>query len=675
MTQFEGNGLRIDYKHILPQKSLVWLSLFIISAIFFAILRLLFMINNLPLVADGKISDIFNSFWIGFRYDSMILSIVILPLFLISLIPAIRFSSKTVTKVFAIVLTVILLPMFLLSIADLRFYDNFGSRLNYWAVEYIKYPSMFLYSIVTTGGFWLLITIWIILTALYYLITKRVLNHLGRLPESHGKFKSIVVYLLMAALLVLGIRGRTGIKPLDWGEAFFSDNNFINQMSLNSIFTLGHSIYEEEESGRGIFNETGSGPSISNIESVYATVAGMLDLEPDSTNRYSMKQRISGKNDFGFYPNIVLIIMESWSADLIDALGGLYHVSPEFDKLSQRGILFDHFYANGIRTNRGIAATLCSFPSLPGRSIMMSHSADYPSRPMAKVLGDFGYLSIFAYGGDIQFDNMKGFLNLVGYDQFYEEADFGTDKELSKWGVPDNILYNELAEKIDSLPRPFNLSVMTLSYHDPYLIPDDRFKIYGDSLAESQHLNCFYFTDWALGQFMEKMQSKPVFDSTIFVFTADHVAHQSGKYPLSPRKFHIPLLIYSPALLGDSGRVVSTTGSQVDIIPTITGLLGLKITVKGWGRDLFALDNDDPGFAVITASDRLGLVADSLFMFHWIGISKSLYDLNDRPYLENDIIKKYPELADSMQQRLDSYIQLAAYLTRGKPDVEKSLKK
>lgn len=657
-------------KFAIPPKTKIWMAIFGIGTLLFAFLRLLLLLTHLSLAEGSFFPDVFLSFWVGFRFDAIILSIISLPLFLISLLPFIRFTFINVRRIYTIVLTVLFAPVIFLSIADLRFYDSFGSRLNFWAVEYIEFPKMFFYTVVTTASFWILITLWLVLTILFYFAIKFILNKFGPVEINISRTKTIVIYLLMTILLVFGIRGRTGMKALDWGEAYFSDNNFVNQLSLNSIYTLSHSIYEELRDGKKLFEGTESRFSFYDIDSAYQNVAGMLNIEYKMQgDNYDLSYRLDSPKNYSFLPNVVLIMMESWSSELIGALGSKYNVSPNFDSLCAHGILFDNFYANGIRTNRGLAATLCSFPSLPGRSIMKRYSASYPFRPLPDMLNEFGYSTNYAYGGDIQFDNMKGFLKTAGYDNFYDETDFDNSEQISRWGISDHNLFDKLAAEIKSFTRPFHLAALTLSFHDPYLIPDERFNIYDDSIKNSKELNCFYYSDWAIGQFIEHMKSLPLFDSTIFVFTSDHVAHQSPRYPLSPEKFHIPLLLYSPKLLGDSSVVISTTGSQVDIIPTIAGLLGLETDIYGWGRNLLSLAPDDSGFAVIVAGDKLGLIEGSSFLFHRVDITKKLYDLKELPYLENDLIKQYPEKAEMMERRLNSYIQLADYLSRGRLDI------
>jgi phosphoglycerol transferase MdoB-like AlkP superfamily enzyme len=231
--------------------------------------------------------------------------------------------------------------------------------------------------------------------------------------------------------------------------------------------------------------------------------------------------------------------------------------------------------------------------------------------------------------------------------------------------MADHILFETLAAEIKSFPRPFQLSILTLSFHDPYNIPDERFALYGDTIPDYKMLNCFYYSDWAVGQFVRQIKEQPVFDSTIFVFTSDHCAHQSPRYPLSPEKFHIPLLIYSPRLLGDTAVMVTASASQVDILPTLIGLTGINTTQYSWGRNLLDLSPDDSGLAVIVSGKKLGLIEGTQLYFHWVGISESLYDLNETPYLENNLMEIYPGRAGEMARYLNSYIQLADYLSRG----------
>ena len=650
----------------IPNKIAIWFSVYVVGILFFAFFRLLFLLTHTDLINNSSFFEFLYAFWIGFRFDSLIISMILLPLLLISLLPFIQFRRRLTRNIYLAILTILFSLSFLISTADLRFYDNFGSRMNYWAIEYLEYPSIFMYTSASQRNAWELVLLWMAASVLYLYVIRKIFIRLGEYNLSVKILPKIIIYLLALALLAFGIRGRIGIQALDWGTAFFSENHFIDQLALNSVYTLTHSIYEEIRNGRTVFGEGGDRFSFYDKKDAFRTVKEMLDINnSDSTTAFNLTRTTQPHDSLPFRPNLVFVIMESWSADKVGALGSDLDITPEFDKLCNDGMLFIDFYANGVRTNRGLPAVLCSFPSLPGRSIMKRYAADYPFRSVADILKQYNYTSIFAYGGDIEFDNIRGFLKSVGYDKFYAEEDFGTENDLGKWGVPDHIVLSQLADKIKDFPRPFNLGILTLSSHDPYLIPDDRFKKYDDSIPDGDVYNSFYYSDWSIGRFIDSLKQNPVFDSTIFIFTADHCVHQSSRYLLDPNRFRVPLLIYSPSVLGDRTGHYAKTGSQVDILPTLLDMIGLRTKYIGWGRDLLSLKDDDPGFAVVVLDEKLGLIERNMFYIHWAGSVKILFDITREPYLQENLIDSLPDVASRMDIRLNSYIQMANYLSRG----------
>jgi phosphoglycerol transferase MdoB-like AlkP superfamily enzyme len=657
-------GLRF----FIPSKKLVvWMTLFAVGLIFFAFFRALFLLAHWPIPDDPNFIEIVKCFFIGLRFDSAVLAILFLPLIIISIVPYIKFELPAARKICAIFLTAVFALFFLIAAADIRFFDVYGNRMNFWAIEYIKYPSLFFYSAVSDAGFWILFSLWIATVAAFYIIILNLIRRLSKINALSRLLPNIIYHVVIIALLALAARGGLGMKPLDWGAAIYSDNHLLNQAALNGAYTLAHSIYEEQEEGRGISSDEDNRFSFYDLPSAYKTVADMLNLQAAfDSNTIDLRRDVSDRSRFSFPPNIIIVIMESWSADKIGSLGAGYNITPCFDSLCREGILFNNFYANGIRTNHGIPAVLCSFPYVSGRSIMRRYSAAYPFRSLADILAEKGYANIFAYGGDIEFDNIQGFLRSVGYRKFYEEKDFDVSKKLGKWGAPDHVVFEKLITEAAGFPRPFHLAVLTLSNHDPHLIPDERFRLYPDAVPKANILNAFYYSDWALGRFIAGIKKYPVFDSTIFIFTADHCPYQYGQYPLMPVNFHIPLLIYSPTLLGDGGGIIDAVGSQVDIIPTIMGLIGFDRREYSWGRDLLNLADNDGGFAVIVSDEKLGYIQDSLFFFEWLNKDiRALYNLNSPDYFKSNIIDFFPDIGYAMRRRLESYIQLGNYLSRG----------
>ncbi len=652
---------------LLSNKVITWAILYLAGMTFFTAFRILFLCAHYTFLKGASLDLILKSFLIGFRFDTAVIAASYLPLFILTILPVINLNSPAYRKIIALILTIIYAFFFLVLSADLRFFDVYGSRLNFWAIEFMADTGEYFYSIITFPGFWILLALWIGMTAAFYWAVRKLFEINARSNPASSRIGNAIGCLLLLAFFTIGARGGLGMKPLDWGAAIFSDNHLLNQASLNGVYTLSHSIYEEYKEGRNFTSPEDSRFAFMNKIDAYNTVRTLLDIDSSSArNDLSLEHHVSGKPRYDFQPNIVIVIMESWSADKIDALGAKLNVSPHFDSLCNKGILFTQFYANGVRTNHGIPAILCTFPYVSGRSIMRRYAAEHSFRSLAETLKDYNYTNIFAYGGDIEFDNMQGFLRAAGYEKFYAERDFDRSKKLGKWGIPDHNIFEKLAREIQSFKRPFNLAIMTLSNHDPYLIPDERFRLYNDTIADSKRLNTFYYSDWAIGQFIDSLRQYPSFDSTIFVFTADHCPYQTGPFTMMPKNFRIPLLIYAPKLIGDSAVVINRTGSQVDIIPTIIGLLGLTADEYTWGRDLLDLPQNDSGFAVIVSDEKLGFINGPFFFFEWLNHSeKSLYDLREPDYFKDNLIARYPNNASAMEKNMEAYIQLANYLSRG----------
>ncbi len=654
-------------RFLLPDKIITWGILYLAGMLFFTAFRILFLIVHYGFLKGINLYLLLQSFWIGFRFDTAVIAAFYLPLFVISILPVVNLDSAKCRKIIASILTVIYAFFFLILSADVRFFDVYGSRMNFWAIEFMADPGAYFYSIITFPGFWILFALWIGITSAFYWATKKLLGlKFGNSPST-SRTGYLLGNFLMLAFLAIGARGGLGMKPLDWGAALFSNNHLINQASLNGVYTLSHSIYEEYKEGRDFSEQEDSRFAFMDNITAYRTVIDLLNIKSAAaSDGFSLKHHVAGNQRYNFQPNIVVVIMESWSADKIDALGAKLHVSPNFDSLCNHGILFTQFYANGIRTNHGIPAVLCTFPYVSGRSIMRRYSAEHSFRSLAETLKEYDYTNIFAYGGDIEFDNMQGFLRMAGYDKFFAESDFDGSKKLGKWGIPDHVIFEKLATEMQSFKRPFHLAIMTLSNHDPYLIPDERFHLYDDTIPNSKMLNTFYYSDWAIGQYINNLKQYPSFDSTIFIFTADHCPYQTGPFAMMPQNFQIPLLIYAPKLIGDTVVSINKTGSQVDITPTIIGLLGLTTDEYTWGRDLFNLPQNDSGFALIVSAEKLGFIHGPLFFFEWLNHGgKSLYDLRKPDYFKNNLIAEFPGIAANMEKDMESYIQLANYLSRG----------
>ncbi|MDB6057849.1 MAG: Sulfatase, partial [Verrucomicrobiales bacterium] len=274
-------------------------------------------------------------------------------------------------------------------------------------------------------------------------------------------------------------------------------------------------------------------------------------------------------------------------------------------KLSTEGFFFDNVYADGNRTVRGFEGVLSSFPPLPGDSIVKrDHSENVET--IARVLKRDGYDTMFLYGGRGVFDGMRAFTVQNGYDRFIEQKDFSNPTFTTIWGVCDEDLYNRTLEELkksSATQKPFLATVLSVSNHKPYLYPPGR--IAEDPRAQKRE-HAVKYTDWALGQFFDAAKKEPFWTNTVFVVVADHGARVYGKQTIPIHSYEIPLLVLGPAAVNSPSRH-SELGCQLDVAPTILGLIGRPYQSMFYGRDLLKNGNR---FAVLNHNRDIGMYRD-----------------------------------------------------------------
>ena len=302
--------------------------------------------------------------------------------------------------------------------------------------------------------------------------------------------------------------------------------------------------------------------------------------------------------------NLVLITVESLSAKYLGSFGDTRGLTPNLDQLRQQSLFFNNFYATGTRTDRGLEAITLSVPPTPGRSIVKRIGRESGFASLGQQLRAQGYDSVFLYGGRGYFDNMSAFFSGNGYrvvDQ--SSADEADIHFKNAWGMADEDLYQLAVREADAdyaVGKPFLLQMMTTSNHRPYTYPDGRIDIPSGAGREG----AVKYTDATIGEFLRNAQAKPWFKDTLFVIVADHTAGSAGSQDLPVANYHIPLFIYAPSLI--EPREVDRVASQIDIAPTLLGLLNLDYVSTFFGRNLLR-DDAKPGRALIGNYQHLGL--------------------------------------------------------------------
>jgi phosphoglycerol transferase MdoB-like AlkP superfamily enzyme len=651
---------------LLPSRPFVFIALsYFLSLVFFGILRFLFLLNYRGQVSGETLGEILTAFAIGVRFDQIVILYCLLPILLV--IPWITLSKRWFRWIVVSYICFIFSFVFILLLSDIRFFATFGSHLNFLFYEYIDDGSIFWSMVFSDSGVAVSFAIWTVLTALFGYLIVRFRRMTDGLPARRSWTNQIVWTVVFLALFFLGMRGRTGLAPIDWGVAYFSKNAFLNQLALNGVYTLARNYTERDGDLRlTTMTEQERYPFVE-MDDAYQTVSELLGQPGEQwfdLREGVFRRHWSAGPNYVPCPNFIVVLMESWAARNTGVLGCHHDLTPNFDSWADSGILFTNFFANGIRTSFGLPAVLGSYPSIPGRSIMGRYDAPHPFVTLSEHLEKRHVYNTFLYGGDLAFDNIEGFFTNKQYHRFVGENDFARDQTFSKWGVPDHVAFERAAELVDSLPRPFQMTVLTLSNHEPFDLPDSSVQVFIDDADSSKLFNSQLYADKALGLFLESLEEKNLFDSTIVILTADHASYNVSRLVLNPETFRVPLLILGPKELIQPGRMVDVVGSQVDIVPTILNLLRVQYTHSSWGRDLLRLDEGDPGFAMINAGDRIGCVTRDYFYLEWLGRQTSLYEYDSLRTDPVDVRDVYPEEFSLLQRRTRAYMQLAEQLSQ-----------
>ena len=306
--------------------------------------------------------------------------------------------------------------------------------------------------------------------------------------------------------------------------------------------------------------------------------------------------------------NVVLINVESLSGEFMKAFGSKDNITPVLDSLAQHSLFFTNFYASGTRTVRGLEALSLSIPPTPGQSIVKRPKND-SLFSLGSVFKTKGYISQYIYGGYGYFDNMNTYFSGNDYDVIDRNALKPSQITFSNiWGVADEDLFNLCLQQMDSshkTNKPFFSHVMTVSNHRPFTYPNGKIDIPPSSQSREGAVK---YTDYAIGKFLKDAQAKPWFSNTIFVIVADHCASAAGKTDLPVTGYHIPLLIYSPGNI--QPQKIDALMSQIDVAPTILGLLKFNYHSKFFGQDIFNLTKQQQR-AFISTYQGLGYIKDS----------------------------------------------------------------
>jgi len=630
-------------------------SVFVTGILFFTFFRCVLFFTNRPLL-DGipnLTGNLLYSFLMGLRFDTVISGyLLILPLFILIVADNFKILSRRLLFWVQAFICVVYSIAFFACAADIPFFKNYNTRLNVTILNWTDSPVFMMKMVWQDNIFLTYFFVFIVVSVLFILLLRRIYRRYGAIMAEKAYnvrlgFK-ITASVFALGLMMLGIRGRTDEKaPIMVGTAYFSQYDMLNQAGLNPVYTLMQSWMD------GMKDENKQLHLMDDAKAIQLAQQ-YLHINPSEANKdFPVYRKIISDEPEHKY-NVVLITMESMSAYYMARYGNKDNLTPNLDSLADRGYAFDNFYSAGMHTFNGIFATLYSYPAL-----MAKHNLEVVPIPKYTGLPYFmkqrNYKTIYFITHDDQFDNIGGFLTANNIERVISKKDYPSDQVKSTLGVPDHNMFDysiPVLNEYYKAGKPFFAGYMTTSNHGPYVIPQG---IPFTPKHTDVRGGCVEYADWAIGHYMQEAAKQPWFGNTIFVFVADHGATEGTTYGDMPLTYnHIPCIIYCPSL-NIMHRAIKNPGGQIDIFPTIAGLLGGNYDNNTLGMDLL---HESRPWMYFSQDDKVG-VADSSLLYEWHQRGgENIYTIRDR--------KEHPELikqpGDSMKQYALSMIQSAQWL-------------
>jgi phosphoglycerol transferase MdoB-like AlkP superfamily enzyme len=512
----------------------------------------------------------------GLRFDIMLVGLVLGPVAifkpLFHLAPGLAGIGRWLGAIYVGVMTGLAL---FIEASTAAFIFEFDSRPNYIFIEYLQYPREVLATV--SGERPVELVAFTTLALLAGLGAAEWLRRDPRWATRATIVSCLVAMPLAAALSVAMVRSTLDHRPVNASVAAFSQDSLVNQLPLNSPYTIIYSLYErhrDQDRNRLRYGEM-------HEDDVLDIVLSEAGIDPDEqldasvpTLRY---QQATHERERPL--NLVIILEESLGAKFVGSLGGL-DLTPELDSLAEEGIYFERLYATGLRSVRGIEAVLTCITPRPQLSVVKLSETQQNFFTLAGLLENHGYQTSFIYGGESHFDRMREFFLGNGFQSVVDEKDYEDPIFMGSWGVSDEDLFLRAHETFEQAgDRPFFSLVFTSSNHAPFDIPAGR-------VTESEHgprATAIQYADYALGEFFDRARASDYWENTVFVVVADHSTNINGGTLVPVEEYRIPGLIIGESI--EPRRVPGIT-SQIDLLPTMLSLIGLSAEHPCIGRDI-----------------------------------------------------------------------------------------
>jgi len=552
------------------------------------LLTLLWLGDRLAAVGLGNLPFILLQ---GLRFDVVTLGIFFaIPILLTPMALVSRALAPYWLRILCVYTLAVILFMSFMELATPSFINEFDAKPDRRFITYLIYPRE-VFATLWGAYKWPLIFSVLFLLAMGR-TTWRYLWPRFRAIGPLRPWAPLFLVPLCALASLAAIRSTNDHRPVNSSTVVFSVDPLANQFALNSSYTVLEALYQlSGEQTRYAYRSVPSDEAVAAAQAA-ARLDSSVFLEPGNTTQHL--QVATRRADRPL--NLVIILEESLGAEFVGALGGL-PLTPELDKLQPQGIWFDHLYATGVRSVRGIEAVVSGFPPTTAESTVKRPGSQRDFFTIAGLLAQRGYRTSFLYGGEPQFDNMGRFFANNGFQTIVGRHDFGDGVFEGAWGVDDEDLFSMAHELFRAQPkdRPFFSLIFTSSNHSPWDFPAGKIELYEQ--PASTRNNAVKYADYALGKFIRAAQESEYWANTVFLIIADHCSRVYGAELVPVEQFHIPGVILGA---GVTAERISRVVSQIDMLPTLLSLAGIDSVHPNIGIDQTRKDlGDFPGRAVM----------------------------------------------------------------------------
>lgn len=587
--------------------SLYWLTFFMVS-------RILFLIYLHAQTASLTLSEIVTPLALGLRMDAAMTAYwMIITGLLFTFSPFI--SNRSVSLAQGIFTVLFLIICSLVVVADIELYKHWGFRINSTPFMYIGSEAAGSVSLKVLITLVAIFTLLLSFFLIWYL--KRLEPALKVLSPLEKKWAP--VWLAITVALIIPIRSSFSVAPLNTGFVYFHKTKaFPNHAGINAVWNFLRSVTRDDHSKY-------PDDFVQDYEDDFQT----LTVTSNKTTSLISKEK----------PNVILIILESFTAKIIEPLGGMPDVTPSLNALTKEGILFTNFYSSGDRTDKGIVSILSGYPAQPRTSIIKYPEKTQNLPYLSKAMEKLGYHTSFVYGGDIGFANMESYLTTAGFSNITSDDDFDSDIDNSKWGIADHFVFNQLLQECDTAKNPFFKVMLSLSSHEPFEVPMEP--VFKGQDESSKFLNSCYYTDKSLGEFIQQAKKKDWWSNTLIIITADHGHRFPNPNELKDKeRFKIPMLWLGGAI-AKHDTLIQTYGGQPDISNTLLAQFGIYSTHFSFSKNMMATDADS--FAMYIFNNGFGYISPH---------HENIYDFDLQNYLKKEGDEKELRFGKAYMQKL-----------------------